>query len=457
LIFESEYVKDAGRMSGGKIVCSAALGIQKNPRAQPEPDFIQQDGTEIYRDLRLYNNGDLTTITEQSEGSFVVFTPLTRMHLEPAPMHLTQTVIDAPTQRPGRLLGESSGASDPILTKEGLARVEDTLYSTRCSIRFFNCVTAFTSVSEVIASNHARFTGCIALCGLLGALAGVIISVLYCRNKSHEQQLRRAIAQDRLRVVYQPIVDLASRRVVGAESLVRWTDEEGVAVGPDVFVRIAEERGFVGEITKLVLRHALRDFSEVFRRHPDFRLSINVTATDLSDPKFLPMLVQALKRASVPAQSLVIEITESSTARREVATKTIGRLRKRGFSVHIDDFGTGYSNLAYLHELSVNAIKIDKTFTLAIGTGSVVVAILPGILAMAEALNLEVIVEGIESELQASYFGTYDQPILAQGWLFGRPVSAADFQRLLVEAAKKTVTAERAPILTASPKPVSAA
>jgi sensor c-di-GMP phosphodiesterase-like protein len=457
LIFESEYLKDAGRMHNGRIQCSAALGRQERPRAQPEPDFTLQDGTEIYKNLHLYPSSDMTNIALQQGGSFVVFNPLTRMHLEPAPLHITQTVTDSPTQRPGRLLGEPSAASVPTLTAEGVARVGDALYATRCSIRFFNCVTAFTSIDEVVAANRPRFAGCIGLCALLGALAGVVISLLYRRNKSPEQQLRRAISKDGLRVVYQPIVDLAYRRIVGAEALVRWTDEEGVAVGPDVFVRIAEERGFVGEITRLVLRHALRDFAAVLRSHPDFRLSINVAATDLSDPRFLPMLVRALKKASVPAQSLAIEITESSTARHEVAMKTISRLRKRGFSVHIDDFGTGYSSLAYLHDLSVNAIKIDKAFTQAIGTGSVVVAILPQILAMAQALHLEVIVEGIETELQASYFAAYHRPVLAQGWLFGRPVSAAEFPRLPVADLKRAVSSVDTPSRSVSPKPVHAA
>jgi sensor c-di-GMP phosphodiesterase-like protein len=118
---------------------------------------------------------------------------------------------------------------------------------------------------------------------------------------------------------------------------------------------------------------------------------------------------------------------------REVAIETIRGLREKGYSVQIDDFGTGYSSLSYLHDLSVDTIKIDKAFTQAIGTGSVIVGILPQILAMAEALKLQVTVEGIETEEQAVYFASATQPIFAQGWLFGRPMPAADFPRLLAE------------------------
>jgi sensor c-di-GMP phosphodiesterase-like protein len=126
---------------------------------------------------------------------------------------------------------------------------------------------------------------------------------------------------------------------------------------------------------------------------------------------------------------------------REAAIETIRGLRARGYSVHIDDFGTGYSSLSYLHDLSVDAIKIDKAFTQAIGTGSVIVGILPQILAMAEALKLQVTVEGIETDGQASYFESATQAVLAQGWLFGHPVPAADFPRLLAEDEEKALVA----------------
>jgi sensor c-di-GMP phosphodiesterase-like protein len=105
--------------------------------------------------------------------------------------------------------------------------------------------------------------------------------------------------------------------------------------------------------------------------------------------------------------------------------------------VHIDDFGTGYSSLAYLHDLSVDAIKIDRAFTKAIGTESVTVSLLPQILSMAAMLRLQVIVEGIETSEQARYFAASEQPLLAQGWLFGHPVPADLFHLMLAEREKQ--------------------
>jgi sensor c-di-GMP phosphodiesterase-like protein len=268
------------------------------------------------------------------------------------------------------------------------------------------------------------------------------LSFVYRRSRNLEQQLRRAIAHDDLQVAYQPIVSLASGRIVGAEALARWTNEEGSPVGPDVFIKLAEENGFVGSITKLVVGRALNAFANTLRNHPGFRLSVNVAAADLADPSFLPMLDASLDRAKVASKSLVIEITESSTANREVAMETIRTLRRRGHSIHIDDFGTGYSSLSYLLYLSVDTIKIDRAFTQVIGTDSVTVAILPQILAMAASLQLEVVVEGVETHQQADYFCNAKLPVYGQGWLYGRPVSADEFHGMLAREAEKHVVAQ---------------
>jgi len=353
-------------------------------------------------------------------------------------MHYTSTAIYDPTWQSGRRILAFPKATQEILTKDGQGRLGNSLFATRCSERYYNCVTDYISISDALQENRIELAMHIGLGALTGICVGLVLSFLYRRNRSMAQQLRRAVAGDKLRVVYQPIVNLASRRIVGAEALVRWTDEDGLAVGPDVFVRLAEERGFVDGITRLVVRHALHSFDETLKSNPGFRLSINVAPADLSDPMLLPLLEHFLEKAAVPARRLAIEITEGSSARFPMAMETILRLRQRGFGIHIDDFGTGYSSLSYLHDLSVDSIKIDKTFTHAIGTQAVTVTILPQILDMARALQLEVIVEGIETDEQADYFAAYDQPILAQGWLFGYPVPAEEFLRLLAEDQKRT-------------------
>ncbi len=431
LIFQSEYLKDGGHMRDGRIDCSATLGRPGEPGPQYKPAFSRQDGTRVYLNLPPLRMGDHTVVSVQLGDSFMVYSPYNLKDLGSAFMHFTVSEVDISSGQTGRLVGEPTGAQAWILTHEGWAREGDTIYATRCSTRYTSCMTAFISIPDALRVDRGEFRAYIGLSGVCGALFGFACSLLYRRSQSMEQQLRRAIRQDRLRVVYQPIVELASGRVVGAEALVRWIDDDNFEVTPDVFVRIAEERGFVGAITELMVGHVLRECQDLLRSRPEFRVNLNIAAADLGDPQFLSMMERAIAQAEVEAPRLGIEITESYTVRLQAAKDAILHLREMGHSVYIDDFGTGYSSLAYLHDLAVDGIKIDRAFTLAIGTEAVTVSIIPQILAMAAALKLQVTVEGIETEQQADYFAACELPLLAQGWYFGRPLPVAEFQLLL--------------------------
>jgi sensor c-di-GMP phosphodiesterase-like protein len=352
-------------------------------------------------------------------------------------MHFAIMLLDAPSGKAGRIGGDPIPTDGAITDRDAQGRLGNVLYTTRCSPQYSECIVGYTSIPEVMQAVRTQQRVYTSLSGLIGAFTGILCLLIYRRNRSIEQQLRRAIRRNSLHVVYQPIIQLATGRTVGAEALSRWNDENNVAVAPDIFIKLAEERGFIGQITNLVVRHALRDFGETFLKYPDFRLSVNVTASDLADPQFLPMLASSLEHENVPAGSITIELTESDTANSQIAIEAIRRLRENGHSVHIDDFGTGYSSLSYLHALSVDAIKIDRSFTQAIGTEAVTLSILPQILAMAEKLNLQIIVEGVETELQARFFCSTAPLTLAQGWHFGRPIPAETFHALLTEEEKR--------------------
>jgi sensor c-di-GMP phosphodiesterase-like protein len=454
LLFESKHLKDVGRMHEARIDCSVDLGRLQAPRPLPQADFVLQDGVSIYKDLDVYQEQgeDEAVVTLQLGNSYVVFRSENLLQLGPEQIHFAETVVDAPSHRAGLLRGELVQADPAILIADNETRVGNTLYSTRCSTRGLTCVTGAISIAEAVKGNRSEIFVFTLLGGLSCGLLGMIVSIIYRRSRSLEQQLIRAIRKNELRVVYQPVVDLESRRIVGAEALVRWSDEDGFAMSPEVFVKVAEERGFVTEITQCVLRQSLHDFAAILRNTPGFRLNINVTASDLADPNFLTYLARALEEAEVPTQRLGIEITESGTARQQIAMDTILQLRRRGHRVYIDDFGTGYSSLAYLQDLSIDAIKIDRAFTKAIGTEAVTVSILPLILSMAEALNLQVVVEGIETTEQAHYFTSQEKHFLAQGWLFGRPLPAHPFRQLLLED-QKIAEASAAPAVEANTDP----
>jgi sensor c-di-GMP phosphodiesterase-like protein len=441
LLFESRHLKDVGRVVNDDLACSGALGRLARPKTMPKPDFQLQDGTRVYKSLPLYQDVETNLVALQQEDSYIVLRPDVARLPGSKAIHFAETVVDAPSQKVRLLQGDALNLSPTpdlnLLAGDGLIRVGETLYATRCSTRGLSCVIAFASIPEILGTERLPMAIYCGFGGVTGALLGLLISIFHRRSKGIEQQLRRAVQTDALKLMYQPIVDLATRRILGAEALARWTDEDGFEVGPDVFVRIAERRGMLPEFTNLVLRNALKEMGVALRTHAGFRLNINVTSTDLSDPRFLQMLEQTLLEAGVSPRSIGIEIAESGTAQQRLAIDAIFQLRRRGHRVYIDNFGTGYSNFAYLQDLGVDAIKIDRRFTKAIGTGAVTEANLPKILALAKALDLEVVVEGIENREQANYFLGTDRHIHAQGWLFGYPFSAEEFEKLLADDSQK--------------------
>jgi sensor c-di-GMP phosphodiesterase-like protein len=431
LVFHSQYLKDAGRIRGGKIDCSATAGHPVRSIGLVKPDSRQNDGTIAYSDFTPLRDAGLKRSALQLGTAYVAFDSQLPASPGPIPMQLSATMKDAALMQSSPPGSKASWNRELNLTADGAARLGDTLYATRCSTLRFNCVTASTSVSEASHGEFPIIAGSTAAGGLSGILLGVLIALVLTRKRDLCQQLRGAIQRDELQLVYQPIVVLSTRQIVGAEALARWTDEDGNAVDPEVFVQMAEQRGIVGALTKAVLQHALHDFAKTLQSRPGFRLSVNVAGADLVDPEFLPMLDDSLKQAKVNPEGVVIEISEKSAGKSQVAMETIRILRRMGHSIHIDDFGTGYSNLDKLLYLFADTIKIDKAFTGVIGTESVAVAILPQILAMAKSLNLEVVVEGVETDHQADYFSQDTPRLYGQGWLYGHPVSAEDFHILL--------------------------
>jgi len=427
-VFRSEHLKDAGRIREGRVECSATAGHPSRPITSYKVGITMADGTVAYESLLPIRDKNPQRTGIQLGDFFVVLGSSPPVVLGALPVHLAMVPDEASppvSPRHGSIHSSSTQLADSV-TREG-----DTLLAEHCSLILAHCAIASVSVGEARRGELVPIAFTSVLSGLGGALLGIALCTLRRRRLALEQQLRRALAEEKLKLVYQPIVDLGTRRIVGAEALARWTTKDGVSVSPEVFIRAAEEHGFAGSVTNLVLRRALKEFQEVIHKIPEFRLSINVAASDLVDPDFLPMLDEVVKQANVPPGSLAFEVTERSAADCEEALECIRSLRRRGHHISIDDFGTGYSNLSYLLYLSADTIKIDKAFIRAIGTDSVTVAILPQIIAMARSLNLAVVVEGIESEGQAGYFPVDNLRIYGQGWLFGRPTPALEFFRLL--------------------------
>jgi len=432
LVFRSEYVKDAGRIQNGKLACTAISDIPAQVVGSLKHEFRDEDGTFAYSSLAPVPGSTTSREALRLGTAYVVFGLGQPAEPPQIPMQIAVTMNAAGDPVPISTTNEVASGNVFSRKAEGSGLVKDTLYVTRCSEGDFNCVTASTSITQALESQPGLIASSAVIGGLAGILIGIGFLLLYRRDPEFSQRLRRAMERDELKVLYQPIVDIQTREIVGAEALARWTDKDGKAVEPEVFVKIAEDLGFAGSLTKTVLQHVLRDFGSTLRSHADFRVSINLSAGDLVNPQILPMFADSLDQAQVLPESLVLDITERSAANSDTAMDTIRELHRVGHRIHIDDFGSGYSKLDKLLFLYADTIKVDKVFTNVIGTDSVAAAVLPQIISIAKSLNLEVVVEGVENTLQADYFSPGKRRIYAQGWLYGRPMTA---ESLLMELA----------------------
>jgi sensor c-di-GMP phosphodiesterase-like protein len=293
------------------------------------------------------------------------------------------------------------------------------------------CVIAAESRQTMLSKSRSTLVILIAVCALLGGCTVLLLILVYNSHGSQANQLRRTIRRGKLTLVYEPIVDIESRSIVCAEVLARWVNDQGESVPPEVFIALAESEGFITEITRVVLQCAVRELRGLLTH--DFSLNVNISAEDLADPGFFPFLQNVVRSAQLKPSVIGLELTERSTADRKLTINAIANLRELGHRIYIDDFGTGYSSLSYVRDLKVDMIKINRAFTSTIGTDSVTESIVPQILHMATQLGIGVIVEGIETTQQADYFCAFGGGLLGQGWLFSRPLNAAELIRMAAE------------------------
>jgi diguanylate cyclase (GGDEF)-like protein/PAS domain S-box-containing protein len=251
---------------------------------------------------------------------------------------------------------------------------------------------------------------------------------------SVENDLRRALERDELRVAYQPIVSLRDLSVVSVEALLRWEHPVRGLMSPAEFIPVAEESGLIEPIGRWVLRTACAQASLWHHSRPDSRpvgICVNMSTRQFTQRDVEATLVSALELTGIEPSSLCVEITESVLLKEpESIRETMRRVARLGVRFTLDDFGTGYSSLAYLTRLPIDGLKVDRSFVDALGRDPRSTAITTAIVRMADALSIEVIAEGVESENQVSALRGLGCE-LAQGFHFHRPMPAEDVSKLL--------------------------
>jgi predicted signal transduction protein with EAL and GGDEF domain len=247
-----------------------------------------------------------------------------------------------------------------------------------------------------------------------------------------ESGLRRALEEERLEVHYQPQIDVASRRIVGAEALLRWNDPVRGPISPATFIPIAEDGGLILQIGEWVLRRACRQAAEWQRAGlPPIPVAVNVSGVQFRRQDVCELVKRVLEESGLDASLLRIEITETSLMSvRERAAQVLEQLRDIGVGVALDDFGTGYSSLSYLKSFPLDMLKIDRSFIAEMLTDVTTASITEAIVTMTRIIGLRVLAEGVENQAQFDFLKKLGCDMV-QGFHFSAALPAAEFSKLL--------------------------
>ncbi|TBU92636.1 EAL domain-containing protein [Stutzerimonas kirkiae] len=423
LAFQSRLLRDVGRVRDGRIICTAGWGDLVPPVTLPPYRLETARGVRLWTSVG--NIVDPRIVADMAgQGDVIVFTSPNAFELfEHPPAGIGALVTNSDSGYVFQRFGDVRHLEGGKEQYSMLGRSQ-TLYQCSPPGGVDVCVTAGYHEINILKRPLPLLAGVAGLGGLAGVGLGLALASWRRERHSLAMQLRRALLHGDLHIHYQPLVCLRDRRMVGAEALARWEDDEGEGVSPEDFIPMAEHMGLMSSLTRQIVRKALDGVRERLVDDSGFYISINLTASNIADAEFHLFLQKELASRGISPCRVVLEITERSTAKHCHLIEGIEALRALGYRIYVDDFGTGYSSLSYLADLPIDAIKVDKMFTRAIGSGSATERIVEQICAMVGPLGIGLVVEGIETEQQAAYVQAIVPEVIGQGWLFGHPVAA---------------------------------
>ncbi|MGH1463027.1 MAG: sensor domain-containing protein [Neptuniibacter sp.] len=252
------------------------------------------------------------------------------------------------------------------------------------------------------------------------------------RRLALEEQLHGALSRRELSLNYQPVIDLTTGKVEGAEALIRWSNPILGMVPPDEFIPIAEQTGLIIPIGKFVLNEALsklKHWRDIFER--PLTIAVNLSPVQFRDTKLLQRMNRILEKNKLPSDCLNLEITEGVLLDSDHNIKSIFKsLSEMGINISMDDFGTGYSSLSYLRKFKFQILKIDRSFLEDFEKSKTSAALINATIAMAHALEIKVVAEGVETQTQLNYLMN-QKCDFAQGYLYSKPVTAEKFEKYI--------------------------
>lgn len=425
-----EYIKVTGHVAGTRMLCST-LGRHENGLEMGPSDSMTSGGSRLRLDSPLPLTEDEPFVSVE-QGGFIAIA------------HRNQA-LDLAVDQEGVLLATfnpqtrevrtSLGAIDPqwigrLNGEDEISFVDDDYIVGVVHSDEISLTGAIAAIPiEVLNQRVREFVLLLLPLGLFAG-GGLTASVLYLARTqtSLASQIRAGLKRDEFFLVYQPVVDLSTRRWIGAEGLLRWRRPDGEIIFPDAFIPIAEQSGLINQLTARVLEKVRRDMSDLMHAEPDFHVSINLSARDLSSRRILSQLEELSWECCARPEQLMVEVTERMLVDIDEAKSAINFLRGRGIRVAIDDFGTGYCSLSYLETMQFDSLKIDRLFVEAIDTEAATNQVVLHIVEMSKSLGLEIVAEGVETLQQADYLR--DKGVrYAQGWLFSKAIPVEEFLR----------------------------
>jgi EAL domain-containing protein (putative c-di-GMP-specific phosphodiesterase class I) len=243
-----------------------------------------------------------------------------------------------------------------------------------------------------------------------------------------EHDIQKALKRNEFILYYQPQWDIQANKMMGMEALLRWQHPELGLINPDEFTPLSEETGLIIQIEQWVLRHGCEQTKYwLDENHVPLQININLSAKEFARPGLVTLIEDVLDRSGLPPHLLELEVTESFVMHDiKLAGKILHSLHELGVRLALDDFGTGYSSLSYLMHLPFDSVKIDKSFCQTLFESKKAQIILLAMIHLCQDLGFSVVVEGVETTEQLQFLRSH-QCYLAQGYLFSKPLSAADF------------------------------
>jgi len=440
LALDSAAVEEVGYFIGGKLACTS-WGVVRQDIGHGTPDAQVPGGYGFFMNVRPKVSGGNIVIAI-THGDYNVLVNRERFVdvMTDTPMTLALATRD------GKLIAVNGDAGEAIareaIGEGGFGHLGAHVYT---SVRSPNFEAVAITDRALIQSRIDRELWVLVPLGLaISAFLVGLIVWLSRQRMSLEHELELAIRNREFRVLYQPIMELATGLCVGAEALLRWEQPDGTAVSPEVFIPLAEQNGLIAPLTDFVIEQVVADLADMLRRERSVHVAVNISAADIQSGRFLPVLAQALAASGVAPRQIWLEATERGFMDAAQARGTLEQARAAGHLVAIDDFGTGYSSLALLEALPLDALKIDKSFVDAIGQGAATSVVVPHIIEIAHGLTLKIVAEGVETPEQEAYLRAAGVGF-AQGWLYAKALDAKAFL-----AFQQTTNGKRvSPFLTA--------